>query len=225
MELNDTDNNGLLDTENNLVNNEITIICDLYNQGYTLRHIGEKLNRDHHYIKRRLLENNIPVIPRKTKKPYTVEHRRKIALSNKGRIPWSAGKKMTREHNLKNMLAHLRYSVDYKWLDSFEDVEKLKFLNRSISRKRDCIGFTNSDYKAFIEKFYNDPKFNELYNKWLKTKDKWIKPSLDHIVAKSEGGSLTIENLRFISWFENRAKESIPYKEWEQMKKQIEYYL
>lgn len=49
--------------------------------------------------------------------------------------------------------------------------------------------------------------------------------TLRHIVAKSDGGSLTIENLRFISWFENRAKESIPYEKWEQMKKNIKYYL
>lgn len=207
------------------VNTENEVICDLYNQGYTLRHIGEKLNRDHHYVKRRLLENNIPIVSRKTKKPYTAEHRRKISLTSKGRVPWSRGKHMSRECNLKNMLAHLRYSVDYEWLNSFEDIEKLKFLNKAISRKRDCTGFTTEDYKAFITKFYSDLKFNELYARWLKTKDKWIKPSLDHIVAKSDGGSLTIENLRFISWFENRAKESIPYEKWEQINKNIKYYL
>jgi hypothetical protein len=132
---------------------------------------------------------------------------------------------MTREHNVKNMLSHLKYEVDFDWLNSFEDLEKLKFLNRSISRKRDYEGFTTETYKMFIEKFYYDSKFNDLYSKWISTQDKWIKPSLDHIKPKSEGGSLLLDNLRFVSWFENRAKESIDYEKWEKMKLNIEYYL
>lgn len=201
------------------------VICDLYDKGYTLRHIGEIVGKDHHYIKRRLLANSKIIERHKTKKPYTDEHRKKISLSCKGRKTWSEGKKMTREHNIKNMLAHLKYRVDFDWLNSFEDIEKLKFLNRSISRKRDCCGFTTEIYKCFIEKFYYDKKFNDLYNKWVKTKDKWIKPSLDHVKPKSEGGSLLLDNLRFISWFENRAKESIDYEQWEKMKQNIKYYL
>ena len=47
------------------------------------------------------------------------------------------------------------------------------------------------------------------YERWIKTNDKWIKPSLDHIIAKSKGGGLLIDNLQFISWLENRAKIDI----------------
>lgn len=201
------------------------VICDLYKKGYTLRHIGEIMGKDHHFIKRRLVANSIKIEYHKTKKPYTEEHRRKVSLSNKGRKVWSKGKKMTREHNVKNMLSHLKYEVDFDWLNSFEDLEKLKFLNRAISRKRDYEGFTTETYKMFIEKFYYDSKFNDLYSKWISTQDKWIKPSLDHIKPKSEGGSLLLDNLRFVSWFENRAKESIDYEKWEKMKLNIEYYL
>ncbi len=201
------------------------IICDLYDKGYTLRHIGEIVGKDHHFVKRRLLANSKIIERHKTKKPYTDEHRKKISLSCKGRKVWSEGKKMTREHNIKNMLSHLKYEVDFEWLNSFDDLEKLKFLNRSISRKRDCYGFTTEIYKCFIKKFYYDKKFNDLYNKWIKTKDKWIKPSLDHIKPKSEGGSLLLDNLRFISWFENRAKGPIDYEQWEKMKQNIKYYL
>ena len=55
---------------------------------------------------------------------------------------------MSRDHNLKNMKAHLKYDVSFEWLDSFTDIEKLKYLNRSISRKRDCEGFTTEIYKT-----------------------------------------------------------------------------
>ena len=201
------------------------IITDLYDNGYTLRHIGEMIGKDHHYIKRRLLANNKMIERHRTKKPYTDEHRRKVSLSCKGRKSLSKRKKLSRECNIKNMLAHLKYDVDFDWVNSFEDLEKLKYLNRSISRKRDCLGFTTETYQSFIEKFYFDSKFNDLYDKWITTKDKWIKPSLDHIKPKSEGGSLSLSNLRFISWFENRTKADIGYKEWEKMKQNIKYYL
>ena len=201
------------------------VICDLYTQGYTLRHIGECIGRNHHYVKRRLLANNIRIEPHKTKKPYTNEHRLNVSKAGKGRVPWSAGKRMTREHNLKNMQAHLKYDVSLEWLNSFDDIEKLKYLNRAITRKRDCKNFTAVTYKNFIEKFYYDKKFNELFDKWTKTHDKWIKPSLDHIVAKSKGGSLSLDNLRFVSWFENRTKASMSYEQWEQIKQNIDYYL
>lgn len=70
-----------------------------------------------------------------------------------------------------------------------------------------------------------DSKFNELYYKWIETNDKWIKPSLDHIKAKCNGGSLLIDNLQFISWLENRAKIDIDQELWNKMKQNINYYL
>ena len=200
------------------------IICDLYEEGYTLRHIGEIIRKDHHYVARRLKKNGKVVVKHKTKKPYTDEHKRRVSASCKGRTTWSKGKTMTRDSNIKNMVAHLKYDVDYDWVDSFQDLEKLKFLNRSLARKRDYEGFTTDDYKRFIEKFYYDEKFNELYEKWISTNDVWIKPSLDHISAKANGGSLCVDNLRFVSWFENRAKADIPIEQWNKMKSNINFY-
>lgn len=84
---------------------------------------------------------------------------------------------------------------------------------------------TTEIYIQFIERFYIDSKFNELYRKWIETKDKWIKPSLDHIEAKCNGGSLLIDNLQFISWLENRAKIDIEQELWNRMKQNINYYL
>lgn len=159
------------------------------------------------------------------KRVFTKQHRERISKACKGRKVWSEGKKMTREHNLKNMKAHLRYNVSLDWLEQFSDIEKLKYLNRAISRKRDCEGFTTETYKTYVKKFYDDKKFNQLFVEWKFTKNKWIKPSLDHIEARANGGSLNLDNLQFISWLENRAKIDIPQVEWNKIKSNINYYL
>ena len=200
-------------------------ICKLYSQGFTLRHIGEKIGKDHNFVTRRLIKNGVEIVRHKTKKPYSEKLRKAISMAKKGSTPWSKGKKMSRTTNIKNMMAHLKYNVTFEWVNGFEDLEKIKYLNHAISRKRDYTGFADDDYRAYIERFYNDDKFNSLYQKWIETGDKWIKPSLDHIHAKAAGGSLLVENLRFVSWFENRAKNDIPLEEWEKMKQHIQDYL
>ena len=141
------------------------------------------------------------------------------------RVAWNKGIKQNREQIVKNMKSHLKYNVSFEWLNSFGNLEKLKYLNRSISRERDYKGFTTEIYKQFINKFYADDKFNKLFDEWIKTKDKWIKPSLDHIEAKCKGGTLFLDNLQFVSWLENRAKIDIPQVEWNKIKSNINYYL
>jgi len=192
---------------------------------YTLRHLSEIFDIDHHRTKRILEKHNVEITPRKTLKEYIDEHRWKISETSKGRKTWINVHNHTREAILKNMKAHLKYDVTYEWLNSFEDVQKLKYLNNSIKRKRDYNGFTSEIYVNFIEKFYNDKKFNNLYIKWITNKDKWIKPSLDHIIPKSKGGSLfDLNNLQFISWFENRSKVDINQNEWNKLKININDY-
>ena len=191
---------------------------------WTLRMIAEKFKTNHHLIRRRLEKAGVAITRRNTLKEFTQEHKDNISKACKGRETWSKGKKMTRDHNLKNMKAHLKYDVSLEWLDGFGDIEKLKYLNRSLSRRRDCEGFTTETYKQFIEKFYNDEKFNALFEKWRVTKDKWIKPSLDHIKAKCNGGTLLLDNLQFVSWLENRAKVDIDQAEWESIKTRINDY-
>ena len=211
--------------------NENKIVEMYKNDRYTLRHLSEVFKTDHHKIKRILLKNGVKITRRNTLKKFTQEHKNKISATRKklyqsGKITaWSKGKKMSRDHILKNMKAHLKYDVSLDWLKQFEDIEKLKYLNRSISRGRDKKGFNTEIYKKFIEKFYADEKFNHLFSEYKKTSDKWIKPSLDHIEAKANGGSLLLDNLQFISWLENRAKVNIPQVEWEKIKRNIIYYL
>ena len=159
------------------------------------------------------------------KRVFTKTHKENISKACKGRISWNKGLKQNREHLLKNMKAHLKYDVSLEWLNNFEDIEKLKYLNHSIARERDYRGFTTEIYKKFIERFYKDRKFNQLFIEWSFTKNKWIKPSLDHIQAKCKGGTLLLDNLQFISWFENRAKMDIPQVVWNEMKNNLKYYL
>jgi len=164
------------------------------------------------------------------KRLFTKAHRKKISDSRKrlkenGWIPYNKGIKVSKELLYKNMKAHLKYDVSLDWLKQFEDIEKLKYLNHSIARERDYRGFDTEIYKQFIEKFYKDKKFNQLFSEWIKTKDKWIKPSLDHIQAKAKGGTLLLDNLQFVSWLENRAKVDISQVEWDKIKKNIKYYL
>lgn len=165
---------------------------------------------------------------------FTKEHRQKISDSRKrlkesGWIPYNKGLKTRDRENgrmliLVNMKSHLKYDVTLDWLDKFDDIEKLKYLNHSITKKRDSKGFTTEIYKQFIEKFYYDSKFNDLFDKWITTDDKWIKPSLDHIQSKCNGGSLLLDNIRFVSWLENRAKANIHQDVWDSMKARINDY-
>jgi hypothetical protein len=159
------------------------------------------------------------------KKIFTEQHKKNISMGCTGRTTWSKGKKMPIESLYKNMRAHLKYSVSLDWLMSFEDIDKLKFLNHSIARDRDRIGITTEIYRDFINRFYYDEKFNVLYSAWVKNKNKWIRPSLDHITSRSKGGLCTVDNFQFTTWFENRAKVDMTQAEWEVIKANIKDYL
>jgi len=220
--------------ENKMSNVDINKITELYvKEKWTLRKIVEYFKTDHHTIKRFLTKYHIGIDKEKhirkckkgyKKKPFTQEHKNNIGKANLGRAGHWKGKKFGRIMLLKNMQAHLKYDVSFDWLNKFNDIGKLKFLNHSISKKRDKKDFTTKTYILFIEKFYDDENFNKLYGKYVLTKDKWIKPSLDHINPKSKGGTLSLDNLQFISWLENRAKFNIGQNEWEKIKANISEY-
>jgi hypothetical protein len=205
---------------------DIKEIVRLYvEEQWTLRMIAEKMATNHHMIKRILARAGVSVeSERKTLKPYTDEHRRKVGIASLGRKT-NLGKKMPRTSLYKNMLAHLGYKVTLEWLLQYDDVEKLKYLNHSIARDRDRIGFTDTIYMAYIERFYYDANFNFLYERWLASSDKWQRPSLDHVTAKCKGGTCLIDNLQFLTWFENRAKMDMTHAEWQTVKGHLGDYL
>jgi hypothetical protein len=216
-------------------------IKKLYTESnWSLRMVADEFGTDHHKIRRILVEMGVPIVRTgKPRKPFSDEHRRKISetrktLKEKGWVPYNKG--LTTKSRIckngttgiellySNMLAHLRHDVEIEWLMRFTDIEKLKFLNRSISRQRDFGKYSKEFYKAFIEKFYYDAQFNAIYETWMKDKNNnLLKPSPDHIKPKINGMD-DIDNIRFITWFENRCKNNMSLEQWESVKKNISKY-
>ena len=66
----------------------------------------------------------------------------------------------------------------------------------------------------------------KIYRKWLENdKNKWLIPSLDHINPKINDNLDNIDNLEFLTWFENRSKNNINPEEWKIMKENIYFYM
>ena len=153
---------------------------------------------------------------RKQRRAFSEEHKNKISQSN-------IGKTMSLQARYKNMHTSLKYNVQNDWLLSFKDIDKLRFLNRMVAKPKSRL--SNSDYIAFIEKYYYDRRFNLLYANWLQgNKEKYLKPSLDHVIPFSKGGRAEINNLQIITWFENRCKNDLTQEEWNKLKNNIKEY-
>lgn len=207
-------------------------IINLYvNKNLSLRTISKKFNTNHHKIKRILIKEGVKINSLKVgirtwsdkEKEIVGKERKKYFKKN---VPYNKGIKVSKETVYKNMKAHLKYDVTMEWLLNFKDIEKLKFLNRSITKNRNKVGFTTEIYKNFIEKFYIDEQFNSIYETWIQNnKYKYLKPSLDHIIPISKNGSsIDLDNLQFLTWFENRCKNDMSITEWTNLKNNIENY-
>ncbi len=202
-----------------------TTIKKLYTEkNWSLRMIADKFDTDHHKIKR-VLESMGILIERKPMKPMTEQHKKNISTACKGREVWSTGKKMPKSSLYKNMATHIRFNVSVEWLSQFDDIEKLKFLNRCITSRSGRYGNDTEWYKEYVLKFYSDKQFNKLYQKWLGSNDRYLRPTIDHINPKANGGNNAIENLQFLTWFENRAKNDMPMVVWQKLKENIKDYL
>ena len=191
---------------------------------WSLRRIADELGTNHHRVKRILKCNGIP-IEKKPKKPITDTHRENLSKACKGRESPSKGRKMSKESVYKNMASHLRFDVSSDWLRQFEDLEKLKFLNGCVSKRTDRFSVTTKWYQSFILKFYSDYQFEKIYRKWVNTGDKYLRPTIDHINPRSKGGGNDLDNLQFLTWFENRAKDNMSQIAWNKLKENINEYL
>lgn len=191
----------------------------------TLREVGRIVGVDHHRVKRILESEGIDIVKGK-RGPLTEEHKANISKACKGRKAWSQGKKMPKSSLYKNMAAHIRFDVTAEWLSEFGDIEKLKFMNSAITRRGGRFDLSTDDYMAYIERFYDDRQFNDLYFAWVTSqKNKWLRPTIDHINPRANGGCNDIENLQFLTWFENRAKCDMTQVEWDNVKSNIKDYL
>lgn len=189
-------------------------------KGYTLRMIAEKFDTNHHFVRRRLVEMGVEITQSgRKRKPFSEEHKKKISMATKGRPAYWKGKKMAKILVYKNMQNHLQWDVTLDFLLQFEDIEKLKCLNRMLGRDRVSIHFNLEKYQQFIEKFYYDESFNRQFALFQNSNNKYDRPSLDHIVPLSRGGNWELENLQIISWFDNRAKADMTQEEYDEMRK------
>lgn len=116
-----------------------------------------------------------------------------------------------------------------EYLRDFEDFEKFLFIHKNIRRIIRIEDLTFEEYNNYINYYYNDEQFNKVYNFWksfdkLNTFYDLAKPSLDHIIPKSKGGNNSIENLHFITLFENLAKRDMTWNEWMDFKKKYNTY-
>lgn len=199
---------------------EMEVIRLYTEENMTLRMVGNELNIDHHRVARILNKHNIEVtnVGRK-RKPFSEEHRQKISESSKGRPSHWKGKKMPKDALYKNMMNHLQWDAELEFLQQFDDIEKLKIINGFLTRDRVSIHFDSKKYKEFVLKFYNDPQFEKVYSDYLlENKAPYSKPSLDHIIPLSKGGTWDLNNLQILSWVENRAKYNFMPDEWEYIK-------
>ena len=184
------------------------LICKMYEDGKSMRKIALEFDTNHKLISRILKGKNI-----KTRKHLNLRGKKKFDCDN--------------ERLYNNMATHLRFEVDYKWLMQFKDFKKLKILNDAITDRSGRWSVDTEWYKAYLLMFYDDKQFNSIYHRWcMSNYDKYKKPSLDHIVPKAKGGTNDLNNLQFISWFENRCKNDMTQEEWTNLKSNIgEYFV
>lgn len=116
-----------------------------------------------------------------------------------------------------------------EYLLGFNDFDKFLFIHRALTNTINLINIDISKYKEYVEFFYNQKQFNKLYSFWKKQERlsvfyDWAKPSIDHIIPKSKGGTNELNNLQFLTVFENLTKRDMTMKEWEEFKKSTNTY-
>lgn len=183
---------------------------------WTLRRIAGHLGTNHHRVRRVLNRHGVPITAKRRRPPMSEERRRQISERAKGRSTWSKGLKLSEAFCRANMKGRLGGAID---LGKYPDYAKLKFLTAILAKRKSGLGGDDASRVAFLDRFYFDEGFNAVYAAWIESgKDKWHYPSLDHKHAKSNGGGWDLDNLRFITWFENRAKAEMSVDEWDRFK-------
>ena len=171
-----------------------------------MREIAEKLGTNHKLISKSLKRNGVV-----TRRPKNLRGIKKFDCDI--------------ERNYNNMATHLRFNVSLVWLMKFDDFDKLKLLNDAITNRSGRWDVSTEWYKSYIERFYGDEQFNRIYTAWVASgKVKYKKPSLDHVIPKSKGGTNSLDNLKFLTWFENRCKNDMSQEDWDEIKANIKEY-
>lgn len=150
----------------------------------------------------------------------TIEQRN---LTGKKYAQRSCGCIRVREH----FLITNKLNLEKEYIYSFNNFEKYTFLHKSALHSNSPLkNYSKEEYYNYIDYFYNQKEFNILYEFWIENKNKnktfydWAKPSLDHIIPLSRGGSNNLSNLQFLTVFENLNKRDMTMEEWNLFKKE-----
>lgn len=129
------------------------------------------------------------------------------------------------DRKIKAFLASAKIKIGEDFLQQFNDFEKFLFIHKqlTITGGKTSKTYAIDEYKEDIIYFYNDIQFNKIYDFWKQqnrgnTFYDLAKPSLDHIIPKSRGGSNKKENLQFLTVFENLSKRDMTWEEWQNFK-------
>lgn len=195
-------------------------VAHLYQvEKWTLRRIADKFGTNHHRIKRMIVSAGVEITnePR-LRAPMPKDRREKIGNLSRGRKAWNKGVRANESQVRKYIKARMRTQID---LDAYPNLSKLQFLIRITSKHRKHLGASDDVRKAFLDRFYFDRQFNLIYDRWQASgENKWLYPSLDHKVSRFNGENWQLDNLQFLTWFENRAKAEMNQDEWERFKEE-----
>ena len=76
------------------------------------------------------------------------------------------------DRKIKAFLSSTRNDITEKWINSFDDFDKLLFIHSMIAHSSGTgiKEYKKQDYEDLITKLYNDKNFNAIYNFWLSHK-------------------------------------------------------
>lgn len=125
----------------------------------------------------------------------------------------------------RSFLASARKDLTHNFIDTFDDFDKYLCIHKLLMQgtRNYYVQVPINKYQEAINFFYNDKQFNAIYNFWknnnkLETFYDWSKPSLDHIIPQSKGGTHDLDNIQFLTVFENLAKRDMTMQEWNNFK-------
>ena len=108
--------------------------------------------------------------------------------------------------------------------DNFEKFLLIHSILTNVTNKY-YLNCSKEEYLKAVQYFYYDKQFNAIYNFWQSNRNRdktyydWAKPSIDHKIPQSRGGTDELNNLQVLTVFENLTKRDMTWEEWKIFKK------
>lgn len=118
---------------------------------------------------------------------------------------------------------NMNNSVGYDFLISnFTSPEKIRFLLSCIKLN---YNLSVKDKREYLLMFYDDVVFVKYYNTFIRTGNKFIKPTLNRKTHVSRGGDNNLCNLQFMSYLEHISKCDMNQQEWDFVKNNLNEFM